>query len=277
MLVIQAMNFFWKHRAIFQRQIFAFSRLVWVLLFILGISLSIAIDPTSTVATPVPLVAKSTFTNSPSSISLNGDWKFAPGYLQPDNAYQPTFNDLNWRSIHVPGNWFLQGHDLAGVVWYRRHFQIDRSLKGKVIQLVFDGVDYTGDVWLNGHYLGFHEGYFQPFRFVVSEDLKYNDDNVLVVKVNSPTEEPEKVWSLHKRIIKGVLNHHDTRPGGAWSVRGQEQNTGGIWAPVSLQIADRVAITQQQVTPKLDPRLQNGIAHVDLTIINPTSQPQPVK
>ncbi|AFY92151.1 glycoside hydrolase family 2 protein [Chamaesiphon minutus] len=240
----------------------------------IGISLTIAIHPNSTVATQLETKLNSTI---PASIPLDGEWRFASGHLQPDNAYQSTFNDRNWRSIQVPGNWFLQGQDLSGVVWYRRHFQIDRSLKGKVIQLVFDGVDYTGDVWLNGHYLGFHEGYFQPFRFVVSDLLKYNGDNILAVKVNSPVEEPEKVWSLHKRLIKGVLNHHDTRPGGAWSVRGQEQNTGGIWAPVSLQISDRVAIIQQQVTPELDPRYQNGIAHIDLTIINPTPKPQTVK
>jgi beta-mannosidase len=268
-------NFIWKHQFFSQLRLFPLFRFVWIALFLLGVSLTIAIHPTPTVANPVQLESKSTV--SPGSLSLGGEWKFAPGYLQPDNAYQPTFNDRNWRSIVVPGNWFLQGQDLSGVTWYRHQFQIDRSLKGKVIQLVFDGVDYTGDVWLNGHYLGFHEGYFQPFRFVVSEQLKYGSDNVLVVKVNSPLEEPEKVWSLHKRIIKGVLNHHDTRPGGAWSVRGQDQNTGGIWAPVSLQISDRVAITRQQVTPELDARFQNGIAHVDLTIINPTPKPQAVR
>jgi beta-mannosidase len=270
------MNFIWKYRSIFKRQISPFVRDIWVMLFVLSMTLSILVYSTPTVANLVPLASKSTIV-SPISIPLGGEWKFAPDYLQSDNASQPTFNDLNWRSISVPSNWFLQGQDLSGVVWYRRHFQIDRSLKGKVIQLVFDGVDYTGDVWLNGHYLGFHEGYFQPFRFVISEQLKYDSDNILVVKVNSPIEEPEKVWSLHKRIIKGVLNHHDTRPGGAWSIRGQDQNTGGIWAPVSLKISDRVAITHQQITPKLDASYQNGIAHVDLTIINPTPKPQTVK
>jgi beta-mannosidase len=269
------MKFIWKHRLIVQRQV-PFIRSIWVVLFILSMSLSILVYSAPTVANLVPLASKSNII-SPESLSLGGEWKFAPGHLQPDNASQPTFNDRNWRSISVPSNWFIQGQDLSGVAWYRRHFQIDRSLKGKVIQLIFDGVDYTGDVWLNGHYLGFHEGYFQPFRFIVSEQLNYDSDNILVVKVNSPIEEPEKVWSLHKRIIKGVLNHHDTRPGGAWSVRGQDQNTGGIWAPVSLQISDRVAITHQQVTPQLDASYQNGIAHVDLTIINPTLKPQTVK
>jgi beta-mannosidase len=269
-------NFNWKHYFSSLLRKFSFIRFIWALLFIISISLTIVIHPNPTVANPVQLETQPSSTIL-AAISLGGEWKFASGHLQPDNAYLPIYNDRNWRSIVVPSNWFLKGQDLSGVAWYRHHFQIDRSLKGKVIQLVFDGVDYTGDVWLNGHYLGFHEGYFQPFRFVVSDDLKYNSDNILVVKVNSPIEEPGKVWSLHKRIIKGVLNHHDTRPGGAWSVRGQEQNTGGIWAPVSLQISDRVAITHQQVTPKLDTNSRNTIAHVDLTIINPTPKPQTVQ
>jgi beta-mannosidase len=245
------------------------ARLPWVGILLMTIALSIAFNPISSIANPVNFV--------PHSISLAGDWKFASGYLQPDNAYQPKFDDRRWQSIAVPSNWFLHGYDRSGVVWYRHHFQVKSKLKGKLVRLVFEGVDYTGDVWLNGHYLGFHEGYFQPFSFVVSDTLKYNADNVLVVKVNSPTEEPEKVWSLHKRLIKGVLNHHDTRPGGAWSVRGQEQNTGGIWAPVSLQVADRLAITQQQVTPKLDRSFQQAIAHVALQIINSSVKPQRIK
>jgi beta-galactosidase/beta-glucuronidase len=175
-------NFNWQHNLSSIPRRLLFIRLSWVLLFILGISLTIAIYPTPTVANLVPLETKSNIT-VPTSISLAGEWDFAADLLRPDRANQPTVNDKNWRSIQVPSNWFLQGQDVSGVAWYRHHFQIDRSLKGKVIQLVFEGVDYTGDVWLNGHYLGFHEGYFQPFRFVVSEQLKYDTDNVLVVKV----------------------------------------------------------------------------------------------
>ncbi len=266
----------WKHYLSFIFPKLSYFRAICLLLFTIGLNLTIALHSLPSLATSVPIVTRSN-PQTPSSISLNGEWKFASGHLQPANVYQPTYNDRNWQAIVVPGNWFLHGHDLAGVGWYRRHFQIDSSLKNKVVRLVFAGVDYTGDVWLNGHYLGFHEGYFQSFEFLVADYLKINADNILVVKVNSPTEEPEKVWSLHKRLIKGVLSHHDTRPGGAWSIRGQDQNTGGIWAPVSLQVSDRVAIAQSQVTPELDTRYQNGVAHVALNIINPTPKQQQVR
>ena len=54
--------------------------------------------------------------------------------------------------------------------------------------------------------------------------------NRIAVRVDAPTETPGTVWSLRKRQIKGVLNHHDTRPGGAWTMRGQEAGSGGISA-----------------------------------------------
>jgi beta-mannosidase len=269
-------KFIWTHRFFSSHRRWLIFQLLWALLFIVSVSLTILFHHSPAVANLVQTVGEVDRTGN-RVVSLDGKWQFARGYLQPNNAYLPKINDRHWQSLTVPSNWFLQGQDFSGDTWYRRHFQIDLAFKDKLVRLIFEGVDYASDVWLNGHHLGFHEGYFQPFSFQVSKYLNYNDDNVLVVKVNSPFEEPGKVWSLHKRIIKGIFSHHDTRPGGAWSIRGQEQNTGGIWGSVSLQITDRVAITQQQVTPKLTPNLHQGTAHLDLTIINSTPTAQKVK
>ena len=42
--------------------------------------------------------------------------------------------------------------------WYNRAFNVEEDMIGKDIQLVFEGVDYSCEVWLNGTYLGTHEG-----------------------------------------------------------------------------------------------------------------------
>jgi beta-mannosidase len=265
----------WKQRLFPKCSLALLFRVVCVFLFVI----SLLITPVT--SWPAQSFQSTAIANKVSNITnvgmmnLGGQWQFSPGELQPANSYSTNISDRHWKSITVPGNWFLQGQDLSGIAWYRRHFQIDRQLSGKVVQLVFDGVDYTADVWLNDQYLGFHEGYFQPFSFDISKYLKYGAKNILVVKVNSPFEEPGRVWSLRKRLIKGVLSHHDTRPGGAWDLRGQEQNTGGIWAPVHLQISNQIAITHQEVTPELDTR--QAKAKVDLTILNPSSQARVVQ
>lgn len=241
-------------------------------------------------ATSMPKTLLTLPGESGETIPLTEGWEFLAGDLQPANPSLLESLSLNWQPIKVPSNWYLQGHDLSGVVWYRHQFQVDPALKGKFVQLVFQGVDYRADVWLNGQHLGFHEGYFHPFQFPISNYLRSDQKNNLVVRVNSPYEEPEQGWSLHKRLIKGIFNHHDTRPGGAWSLRGQEKNTGGIWAPVFLRVSEQVAIANVHVTPKLthspaesaspsqiESVPSTALAEVDLTVTNLEASPQSVQ
>ena len=199
----------------------------------------------------------------PRSVSLDGEWQFMPAALHPGDAYLPGTGG-DWTAIPVPSNWYLAGRDLSGAAWYRREVDAAPDLAGKLVRLVFDGVDYAADVWLNGAHVGFHEGSFQPFSFDVSKTIRPDARNLLVVRVDSPYEPVGSVWSLHKRLIKGVFNHHDTRPGGAWSPRGQDANTGGIWGPVHLEVADGAAIEAVRITPVLEPG--NGAAHADVTV-----------
>jgi len=216
---------------------------------------------------------------------LSGIWQFIPEasrfehrrkvsaqdqplQLKPTKQL-PKLPQKQWQDIKVPANWWMEGQDLNGVVWYRHRFKTTPDLQEKLVKLVFAGVDYTADVWLNGKYLGFHEGYFQTFSFLINEQLNLQGDNELIVRVNSPLEQQTTDWSLHKRLIKGVLSHHDARPGGAWSDRGQEKNTGGIWNSVYLQTSNKLTIDRVKVTPEIDFKDDQAIAKVDLDLTYP--------
>jgi beta-mannosidase len=186
------------------------------------------------------------------SVSLNGDWRFLPGNLQGANQVDlaSRLPDARWQDIRVPANWYLEGFDVSGVNWYRRQIDAPPRPASSLALLRFEGVDYFADVWLNGVYLGSHEGYFEPFAFDVSAVLRSGQRNELVVRVNSPIEHPSQ-WSLRKRLIKGIFSHHDTRPGGAWSTRGQERNTGGIWSDVTLQMGAGVVLDESRVRSRV--------------------------
>lgn len=76
--------------------------------------------------------------------------------------------------------------------WYAAQFYVTEDVKNKYIRLEFDGVDYSCDVWLNGHYLGRHDGAFEKFNFEVTDYLRIGKDarrgaNMLTVKLNPPT------------------------------------------------------------------------------------------
>lgn len=173
--------------------------------------------------------------------SLNGPWKFVGASGAPQNPQNPNTSTEGWSQISVPSNWYLQGHELSGAAWYKRKFSIEKIRPRQLVRLVFDSVDYSADVWVNGHHIGHHQGYFDRFDFNITPYIVAGDENDITVRVDSPREQAAD-WSLNKRLIKGVLSHHDTRPGGAWSERGQEANTGGIWGDVTLTINDAVAV-----------------------------------
>jgi beta-mannosidase len=205
---------------------------------------------------------------APCAISLDGEWRFMSGHLTPSNQYAVPVDDTTWEKIAVPANWHSEGYELSGSAWYRRHFAVPAELAGKQIRLAFHGIDYAADVWLNGEYVGFHEGYFQHFDFDVSHLIRSGKDNVVAVRVDSPYEEIGTVWSLRKRLIKGIFSHHDTRPGGAWSVRGQEQNTGGIWNRVELLVSQQLVLDTLRITPSVDASGSSGSVVFTLGVRN---------
>ncbi len=76
-------------------------------------------------------------------------------------------------------------------------------------------------------------------------------ENELLVRVDSPMEVPEEAWPDRKRLIKGVFNHHDCRPG-AWDpAHGQDKNTGGIWNSVLIYKTADIRVGTLRVAPLL--------------------------
>lgn len=210
---------------------------------------------------------------TPRERSLNGEWRFAPAALRPADAYRPETPDADWEVLPVPANWYPVRGEHSGAAWYRRRVAVPPLPPDTVARLVFDGVDYAADVWLDGRYLGFHEGRFAPFAFDATDALRPGGESLLAVRVDSPREPVGRVWSLRKRLIKGIFSHHDTRPGGAWSPRGQDGNTGGIWAPVRLRFSRTVAVSGLRFRPNLRLAGKTAAPEVDVELFRPPGRP----
>jgi len=180
------------------------------------------------------------------SVSLAGEWRAHDA--NDTNFVGWRGSDRTWRKLRVPANWHSAGWDHQGALWYRTEFSLPQKRdEGLLATLEFDGVDYFADVWLNGKKLAQHEGYFQRFAVDITPALtRYNR---LAVRVDSPFEDPQKNWPLHKNLMKGILNQHDSRPGGAWSPQGQDANSGGIWSQVRLRMSRDVAIDNVILRP----------------------------
>jgi len=176
-------------------------------------------------------------------VDLNGSWYYIP---DPESLF--TIGEVvaeldagGCAETIVPSNWELHGlKNFNGSVWYSRLIELSELDVDQSAFLKFDGVDYICDVFVNGVHAGSNEGYFAPFIVPLDPVILKTGVNSLVVRVNSPFEEPGAVWPLRKKTVKGVLNHHDCRPG-SWDIEhGQDANTGGIWNSVTLIETDSV-------------------------------------
>lgn len=56
--------------------------------------------------------------------------------------------------------------------WYRSSFDVPAALQGKRLELLFNGINYAGEIWVNGTQVGRTRGAFARGRFDVSKQLK---------------------------------------------------------------------------------------------------------
>jgi beta-galactosidase len=122
-------------------------------------------------------------------INLDVGWKFLR--QEAAGASNVVFDDSGWTDVSLPHTWNnLDGQDggnnyYRGIGWYRTHCPVAGVLTNREFFLKFDGAFLVSDVYVNGNYLGEHQGGFGAFVFDVTPYLNVGGDNVIAVKVNN--------------------------------------------------------------------------------------------
>lgn len=171
--------------------------------------------------------------------SLNGEWDFAidaPGlWRRPDQ--------VEWRDrIRVP---FSPETAASGVgntglyraCWYRRVVEIPPAAPGQRLMLRFGAVDYVASVWVNGTWVGRHEGGYTPFGFDISALVGPSGRCEVIVRADDDPHDLAKPrgkqdWQLEPHSI--------------WYPR-----TTGIWQTVWLEVVPETALHRISFTPHL--------------------------
>lgn len=86
-----------------------------------------------------------------------------------------------WERVNLPD---YRGPEGRWTAYYRATFELGPTDAQRLF-LCFDGVDYRCVVTLNGRCVGRHEGFFAPFRFDVTDAVKKEGQNVLLVQVEN--------------------------------------------------------------------------------------------
>ncbi|MCP4644404.1 MAG: hypothetical protein GY851_28430 [bacterium] len=122
------------------------------------------------------------------SLTLNGDWRLV---LDPEDEglKKDWFRGEGLPDaldVQVPSVWDLWAPDYDGVGWYFRECTVDESWRDRVAMIEFDAADYYAEVWLNGTRIGDHEGGYTPFSLDATESLRFDDSNLLAVRLIDP-------------------------------------------------------------------------------------------
>ena len=181
----------------------------------------------------------------PEWLSLNGLWHYA---LTTEGDAAPVAGAVDGQ-ILVP---FPIESALSGVmkqaqrVVYRRSFEVPKNWSGQRVLLHFGAVDWEATVAVNGNNLGTHRGGFDSFSFDITDALKADGPQEVVVNVFDPTDKGDQPRG------KQVNN-----PGGIFYTP-----TTGIWQSVWLEPVPAASIERLTLTPDVDARSLRVRVHI---------------
>ncbi|NLN31353.1 MAG: beta-galactosidase [Bacteroidales bacterium] len=168
--------------------------------------------------------------------NLNGLWDYA---VTPAGSAGPSVYD---GRILVP---FAVESALSGVcksvgpdniLWYRTRFTIPSDFRRKKVLLHFGAVDWQSEIYVNGTFVGSHQGGYDPFSFDITAFVRRSGSQLLEVKVSDPADRGPQPRG------KQVLN-----PSGIWYT-----SVTGIWQTVWIEAVPETYISSTKQVPDID-------------------------
>lgn len=202
------------------------------------------------------------------------------GFHELASEYQGTF--FNWNQGCVPGDVYTDlqrageiddpyfGRNFARAKWiqerewwYVTKFDTPQELEGKQISVCFEGVDYSCEVWVNGTYLGRHEGMFSHFEFDISKIVRFEEwhegCNIMMVKIDPPPRNHRNV--MGRKFCMGGDYMPDVVPF-------------GIWQPINIRATGNQRVTKTRIESNLTD--DGATVFVDVDIESDSEHPTDV-
>ncbi|MBD5347388.1 MAG: beta-galactosidase [Bacteroides sp.] len=152
-------------------------------------------------------------------------WEFKKGPFHADAMKGAQKWNSDWEQVTIPHTWNADDMQkkasafYAGDAYYRKRFIPDSDLSDKRVFLRFEGVGSCAEVYVNGYLTGSHRGAYSAFVCEIGQQLKFGEENEIVVKANNAAR-PDVIPVNH--VLFGVY--------------------GGIYRPVWLIATEKCAI-----------------------------------
>ncbi len=163
--------------------------------------------------------------------------------------------------------------------WYRTTFTVPAAYKGRHTWLHFEGINYSAQIWINGHEAGTMRGAFIRGDFDITEFVKPGRRAVLAVLV---APQPHPGVPHEHTVANGVgQNGGETAIDGPtflstigwdWLPAIRDRDT-GIWLPVTLDATGPVVVKDPFVTADLATSHESADLHISTTLENKSAKP----
>ncbi|MBD0833600.1 glycoside hydrolase family 2 protein [Aestuariibaculum sediminum] len=158
-------------------------------------------------------------------IAINENWQFAK-VTETETDSMVT----GWQNVKLPHTWndkdMQMGKDFyEGYAFYKKKLFADKNWSNKRTFIRFEGAGQVAELFVNGRYIGKHEGSYAAFIFDLTYDLNFGEDNTIVVRVNNKAS--NKIIPVN-HFLFGIY--------------------GGIYRPASLIITNKTNISTTDYT-----------------------------
>ncbi len=174
---------------------------------------------------------------------LEADDALPPGQYSPRSSWvkvtMPTSIHYALMEVgKIPNLWYADNYKRLQWIqrrdWYlRRRFPVPRSWAGSRIRLRFDGMDYRGMVWLDGVFLGTHEGMSGGPTFDITSKVIPGKQHELLVRLLHEEHDLTISYTDAKHKGKPTVVKADAIDGESY-VWGNRYRTIGLYQPIRL-------------------------------------------
>ncbi len=165
--------------------------------------------------------------------------------LVENGVFKDPYFGMNLRS--VPGVDYPIGGQFANLEmpvnspyavpwWYRKEFEVPKQFKGHTVWMAFRGINYRGEIWINGKKLaGLDQvvGAFRRYEFDVTDFIREGVKNVVAIAISAP-----KAGELGITFVD-------------WNPTPPDKDM-GLWQEVVLSESGPVTVRHAFVTSNLD-------------------------
>ena len=202
-------------------------------------------------------------------------------YIGMNNMLIPDASDSFNHQYHLEQYSHLpnQPNPWKKPYWYRTTFSVPQSDKGKHFQLIFKGINYRAEVWVNGKRIADSSemaGMFAQYSLDVSKVIQAGNTNVLAVKIY-PLDYPGLPATPQLKALgdffpnggpTGDIGKNVTMlcsVGWDWMPAVRDRNM-GIWQPVFLRTSGSVVIQDPQIRTEFPNGSDTNVAHLSLNL-----------